>query len=33
VDLIGIELADFYKLLDFGDANLAASRDHGIKIP
>ena len=33
VDLIGIELADLHQLLDFGDANFTASRDHGIKIP
>jgi hypothetical protein len=33
VDLVGIELADFDELLDFGNAHLAAAGDHRVEVP
>ena len=33
VDLVGVELPHIDKLLDLGDADLATSRDHRIKVP
>ena len=33
VDLVGIELADLDELLDFGDADFAAARDHRVEVP